>query len=787
VRPLKLKVEGFTCYRRPVEVDFRDLDLFAIFGPTGAGKSSLVHAMTYALYGRVPGFGNEVKDLISQGSDHLQVTFEFAVDVQHYVVTRRTSRRGPPHVQLFRMGQDGKAEGLTDRARETEERVRALIGLDFEGFTRSVLLPQGQFHLFLAGEPKERRKVLAELLRLDIYDAIMRAANSEAARCEQDAANLRRRLQEDFADATPAALADRKRRLRELESRAQELAAAKAALEEGRAAAASLAGALEQLHSVRAELEEDQAALDQASAMAARGDEELHLLDADLRRVEGELAASPYQAELHQRLQSARTSAREHEQAEQRFQKLEEQLSAQQRALEGAEARRGAAEEAAARAQQRFQEAEARLEGLRRRHAAADLRRGLKPGDPCPVCNQPVVLPPPVEHVALAEAEDSYRRARAAADKAAREAEDCRQQAALAQQRLETLRQQRHEAWVATVRWRRELLSHLGLPQDVDRPPPRQEVQKDWQAQEEARQHHQSLQREQVELRRRREELTAAFEKARRELAGLEAKVQAQRLVLNRLEGEASRARERLADLARRQGWEDVSVALERGEEPVTLQQRAAKVEADLHSVREEVGAAKGEMQRIREGIEQAARLRQEESELTARGRLARELAGLLRADRFQAYVEEAALRVLAEDASRHLWDLSRERYQFDVQRQEFLVLDHWNGDEKRSVRTLSGGETFLASLALALALAERLPDLGATGAGTALESLFLDEGFSNLDTETRSMVADALERLHQDGTRMVGIITHDRELAERMPSRITVIKSESGSTLSAE
>jgi exonuclease SbcC len=90
-------------------------------------------------------------------------------------------------------------------------------------------------------------------------------------------------------------------------------------------------------------------------------------------------------------------------------------------------------------------------------------------------------------------------------------------------------------------------------------------------------------------------------------------------------------------------------------------------------------------------------------------------------------------------------------------------------------VKTLSGGETFLASLALALALAESLARLSAGGhAVEALDSLFLDEGFGTLDGETLDIVVAALDALH-GGQRLVGIVTHVRDLAERMPARLEV------------
>jgi exonuclease SbcC len=106
-------------------------------------------------------------------------------------------------------------------------------------------------------------------------------------------------------------------------------------------------------------------------------------------------------------------------------------------------------------------------------------------------------------------------------------------------------------------------------------------------------------------------------------------------------------------------------------------------------------------------------------------------------------------------------------------------VVDTWNGDEARSVRTLSGGETFLASLALALALSEQVRSLSVTDR-SRLDSLFLDEGFGTLDPEVLRTVVDAIEQLGVDG-RLVGEITHDRDLAEQY-QRLEVRKSQRGS-----
>ncbi len=154
----------------------------------------------------------------------------------------------------------------------------------------------------------------------------------------------------------------------------------------------------------------------------------------------------------------------------------------------------------------------------------------------------------------------------------------------------------------------------------------------------------------------------------------------------------------------------------------------------------------------------------------------------LLKSSGFEQWMMEEVVQALVERASERLFELSGGQYSIESDDMDFEVRDHRNGDELRDARTLSGGETFLASLALALALADSLHAMAPEGT-PPLESLFLDEGFGTLDPETLDVVAAAIEELGASG-RMVGIITHIRELAERMPVRFEVTKEATSSVV---
>ena len=165
---------------------------------------------------------------------------------------------------------------------------------------------------------------------------------------------------------------------------------------------------------------------------------------------------------------------------------------------------------------------------------------------------------------------------------------------------------------------------------------------------------------------------------------------------------------------------------------------------------------------------------------------VARMLGGLLRSDRFPRWLVASALDTLVADASAGLAELSGGQFELTHDHGEFLVVDHADADARRPVKTLSGGETFQASLALALALSDQMSTLAAEGAAR-LDSIFLDEGFGTLDEANLDVVASTLENLAGRGDRMVGVITHVPGLAERVPVRFAVRRDQRSARIERE
>ncbi|MBD2041074.1 AAA family ATPase [Microcoleus sp. FACHB-672] len=203
MRPLELLLEGFTSFRREQRLDFSELDLFAITGATGAGKSSLLDAMTFALYGTTARTGKQVSDLVSQGATNLKVQLRFAVGGSQYRVTRRWRYRAssPENKVLLEGWQNSEWETLGTSTVAVQKTLEQILGMDFDTFTRVIVLPQGKFDEFLKGDTAKRREILRSLAGFEIFERMRKEAAELAKLLKQEREMLERRLAELDAPA----------------------------------------------------------------------------------------------------------------------------------------------------------------------------------------------------------------------------------------------------------------------------------------------------------------------------------------------------------------------------------------------------------------------------------------------------------------------------------------------------------------------------------------------------------------------------------------------------------
>ena len=230
------------------------------------------------------------------------------------------------------------------------------------------------------------------------------------------------------------------------------------------------------------------------------------------------------------------------------------------------------------------------------------------------------------------------------------------------------------------------------------------------------------------------------------------------------------------ADLAGAQ--ESVRRAAERHDEAVTMLGRASDRSVTLAGLVPRFTAELGALQPLRERAEEARRLADLAAGLGA-NTLRMTLSSFVLAARLEEVAEAASQRLLTMTAGRYSLAHTDARRGGGRAGLGLLACDTWTGQE-RDTSTLSGGETFLASLALALGLADVVT---AEAAGVTIEALFVDEGFGSLDEDTLEEVMNVLDGLREGG-RMVGIVSHVSELRQRVPAQVHVRKGRAGSTV---
>ena len=203
MRPLHLTVEGLRSFRSPaVPIDFTGRDHLAIVGDTGAGKSSILEAITYALYGQATFAAQGNQELMNDTSTHLRVVLRFRVAGETWEVARALRRGGrgkvgPASARLCRIGVDDETGELVEQVKPVNERIKDLIGLDSDAFLRTVVLPQGRFaRLLVEDKPTERGRILRQVWRTDELEA----AGELAGAARQAVTTLRIRLEQAAAD-----------------------------------------------------------------------------------------------------------------------------------------------------------------------------------------------------------------------------------------------------------------------------------------------------------------------------------------------------------------------------------------------------------------------------------------------------------------------------------------------------------------------------------------------------------------------------------------------------------
>lgn len=875
MRPVSVRFQCFGPYMEEQFIDFSLLEkngLFLICGETGAGKTTILDAMCYALYGESS--GGQRGDLehmrckLAGKTDETLVEFVFESNGQRYQFTRslKYKTKNLHSYQTCYVWKDEAWQVLDTGIKQVAARAERIVGLTSSQFRQVIILPQGKFEEFLVSDSKRKEEILVTLFNVQqwsrICEEISRRVNTRAAALSQEKSAISEGLRR-YGCETPEALTEKRCALEEnlevTKIAAREAAGALAAAEEDFAAAKVDSERFAQLD--RAELRFQR--LKQQQEEMAREAELLALADAadrlrpvhteyrtsvqNVRRAETELQKVLLRKDrASAALEKAMTQLKEHEAGSDRQERNQKRLLSLEQAREvyaSLESLRLSAEQARknwAGAEKILAEKRAALEKLDgaladafagqarakeiydgaqiayRRSIGGILARTLEEGKACPVCgstSHPAPARQEQDHISEQELDQKNRELTrwGKAVSAAIQARTLGEQNRNGAQERESLAKQKLES----ANNRLEMALAQRIPGIDDAP---------------------ALEARIRELRGQiliYEQQGKALLEAR---TGAEAARTGAELAAADWETQLHTAREILDQ--RKKQWETALAESEFPEEDAFL---AASVEPDRKQKRYQTLAAwQGDVKAAEAALEEqnqalcgvvrpdlvlkkqnrdraeaesrALSQRQiledkllsdmiaDEKKLTSRLEANREALIALEADQvfarrlagshgvgLQRYVLGVMMNAITAQANRLLENVYGGRYRLHRTDEtsgrtmkgglELEVSDSHNS-QRRSVRTLSGGEKFLVALSLAIGLSTVVQ---AQGEGIRLEAMFIDEGFGSLDRES---IQDALEILQsiRNTAGVVGIISHVDALAETIPAQLRITKGKNGS-----
>jgi exonuclease SbcC len=185
--PIRLELRNFLAYRAPDPVRFDGVHLGCLTGANGAGKSSMLDAITWSLWGKARAKRDD--ELVHLGQNDMYVQLDFEQEGTIYRVLRQRSRKGSGTgaLELFSIADDGALNTLTEQSmRDTQARINRLLRLDYETFVHSAFLQQGRADAFTVKTPRDRKQILSDILGLARWEAYEDAAKAELRSIDSD-------------------------------------------------------------------------------------------------------------------------------------------------------------------------------------------------------------------------------------------------------------------------------------------------------------------------------------------------------------------------------------------------------------------------------------------------------------------------------------------------------------------------------------------------------------------------------------------------------------------------
>lgn len=802
MRPIRLVMSAFGSYADCTEVDFKDVSdgLFLITGDTGSGKTTIFDAITYALYGETSGgvrSGSMMRSQYAKADVPTYVEYKFAYRDEIYVV-----RRNPDYTteKILKNGKVtnpkvlskvelilGNGSVFAGRRAETDEKIVNIIGLNVNQFTQIAMIAQGDFKKLLFAKSDERKLIFSKIFKTNIYYRLQENLKRKSYVMDGLIAENKRAVEQELARLEKeAGWEEAGLTLPEITAHIRKLA------EEAGTQEKLLVG---EDHEDKKELERlqqqynDTVALNKRLSEQGRLEEELKAQNIFLKRAQLSLKEAEIKAAqdipkftAHKTMLDESMGAYEAlEECMVRKKMLaadmvkgQNQLKVYHQELETLEEARLHAErqvrEALKSADEEAKCAAGIYEELQSQfllEQAGILAQELEEGKPCPVCGSAIHPKAAVlsEHAPEKEAVEEAKKQRNCLEEKrdklfteyqnrTYEAEYIGRKTAV-QMELENLRQRIAKAQIEAAECEKESVMHKeGLL---------------YTSKEEALSQKELLEKQISDLEKTLQTSRNNCRQAELKIAELNGRLQS---IKKENRGKKRLDEESLLEAIRMQK----KTMAEKEEIRLRLHTRRMT----CLSVVKEVERYAAERVSLEEQDAVVKRLN-----MTANGNL----SGSTKMD-LETYVQRRYFEQILREANKKLIQMSgnqfllqlKETSELGRRRNEGLDLSIYSivTDTVRDVKTLSGGEAFMAALSMALGLADIV---GRTAGALRLNVMFIDEGFGSLDDASREQAVKVLAELAGDG-RMVGIISHVTELKDRIDKKLVVTKGSRGSDL---
>lgn len=865
MKPLKLTMRAFGPYAGETVIDFEKLQgrhLFLICGPTGAGKTTILDAMCYALYGKTSGdrTGEKMRSDYADSSERTEVIFDFMLGDKTYRATRSPAqmvdkKRGSGQTLAAMQAslselEDGKE--INTLRTGIEEAAGKLIGLNADQFCQVILLPQGDFRKLLVAKADEREAILKQLFKTQRFSEFKdRLKDRLDAKVRE---KMEKQTREDQILSSSGAT-DEKQLSQMVEEAGKELKEAQDIVKSREKESNEFREVYQKETALMGHFTELEKALKQDAALKNE-EGRMKEMEASLSLIRSARELAPYFVQLDgitregkqeaQKLKTAKadmeTYSKLNETLEKRIQELDamkekreeerktalkmqdlvpkaklygaavQALKNAKNALSRAEEETKRLQAAAEAARKARDEQKEKADAVRKSYIEGQaflLAEGLEDGVPCPVCGA-IHHPAPArggDNVAKAEdverAQKEYERASAAYDRA-NDTKEKHSTGAYAKAMSD------HAKADAQMKTLEEIPEAYRDPKYLEAESTRllTDIRK-WEQDKETaaaqlRKAGADLSASQAACRNaeeRREELVKKYRETESVLkeasdkAGFQSLDECKEWYKKKDTEESVRKTleqyraDRKSTEERIKAEEQATAGKERPDMQA-LNEKSKALQDQLKKASERAAALKERTETLQKAVSDARAIEKELEDLRKEEGLIRGLYDLTSGKKTRITLERYVLGTLLDDvanaANLRLLSMSRRRYSLHRMTDEsglgkgglsLEVSDSFTG-RSRPANTLSGGETFLASLSLALGLADVVQS---RQGGVRLDTMFIDEGFGTLDPDSLNSAMNTLIDLQNTG-RMVGIISHVPELEERIDARLRVTLAEKGS-----